>query len=81
MTTRWVTPDGGRVDVITLTGAGKSSTRTRTSEAEQGDGDWLRVTGPHGNYAGQVRTPAELGQFGISLADLRPVKPREMSRS
>jgi len=70
MTTRWVTPDGGRVDVITLTGAGKSSTRTRTSEAEQGDGDWLRVTGPHGNYAGQVRTAAELHTLGIDLASL-----------
>lgn len=80
MTTRWVTPDGGRVDVITLTGTSKSSARTRTTDDNHGDGQWLRVTGPHGNYAGKVRTPAELGQFGINLADLRPAKPkREMA--
>jgi len=57
--TRYSTPDGGRVDVITLTGTGRDE-----------DGQWLRVTGPHGNYAGQVRTAAELHTLGIDLASL-----------
>jgi hypothetical protein len=58
--TRYSTPDGGRVDVITLTGTGRDE-----------DGQWLRVTGPHGNHVGQVRTAGELAGLGVSLADMR----------
>jgi hypothetical protein len=61
MTTRWVTPAGGRVDVIVLAGTGRGE-----------DGAWLRVTGPHGNYAGQVRAPAGLAGLGVDIADLIP---------
>jgi hypothetical protein len=57
--TRYSTPDGGRVDVITLTGTGRDE-----------DGQWLRVTGPHGEAKGMVRTPAELAGMGISEAEL-----------
>ena len=69
MTSRWNHPDGARVDVITLTGTSKASPRSRPY-GENGDGQWLRVTGPHGNYAGQVRSPAELTALGIDLASL-----------
>jgi hypothetical protein len=57
--TRYTTPAGARVDVITrrLTGTG-------------GDGQWYRVTGPHGNYAGETRTTDGLAGLGIDLAEL-----------
>ena len=71
MITRWVTPDGGRVDVITLSGTVPANSRLRHA-GERGDGQWLRVTGPAGNYAGQVRTPAELAGLGVDLAGLTP---------
>jgi hypothetical protein len=56
---RYSTPDGGRVDVITLTATGTGD-----------DGQWLRVTGPHGDHVGQVRTAGELAGLGVSLAEL-----------
>lgn len=80
MTTRWVTPDGARVDVITLTGTSEAGGTRRNGE-ECGDGQWLRVTGPRGNYAGKTRTPTGLARLGIDLAGLTPVQPRETSRS
>jgi len=71
MITRWTTPAGARVDVIVLTGTPDASLTRRNGE-HYGDGQWLRVTGPHGNLAGMVRTPAELPRLGINLADLNP---------
>jgi hypothetical protein len=59
MTTRFTTPDGARVDVITLSATGRGE-----------DGQWLRVTGRYGEVKGMVRTPAELATIGISLEDL-----------
>jgi hypothetical protein len=57
--TRYTTPAGARVDVITrsLTGTGR-------------DGQWYRVTGPHGDYAGEARTTDGLAALGIDLAEL-----------
>ena len=57
--TRYTTPAGARVDVITLTHTGTGN-----------DGQWLRVTGVHGEAKGMVRTPAELAGLGIDEAEL-----------
>jgi hypothetical protein len=73
MTARWTTPDGARVDVITLAGTSRGGDRVRDTGA-RGNGQWLRVTGPQGNYAGQVRTPAELAKLGVTLTDLTEMK-------
>jgi len=67
--TRYRTRDGGRVDVITLTGTSPAAGRA-LPYGDNGDGQWLRVTGPAGNHVGQVRTPAELPALGIDLASL-----------
>jgi hypothetical protein len=75
MTARWITPDGVTVDVITLAGTSRGGGRLRDTGA-RGDGQWLRVTGSQGNYAGQVRTPAELAKLGVTLADLTEMKER-----
>ena len=56
---RYVSPNGTRVDVITLSLTGRGE-----------DGQWLRVTGPYGNHIGMVRKTEELGTIGVNLADL-----------
>jgi hypothetical protein len=47
------------VDVITLRETGTGN-----------DGQWLRVTGVHGEAKGMVRTTAELAGLGIDEAEL-----------
>lgn len=60
---RWTSPDGHTVEVITLSGTGSADR----------DGQWLRVTrrAPAGRLlVVQVRTPAELAGLGVDLAAL-----------
>jgi hypothetical protein len=63
MTTRFTAPDGARVDVITLSLTGTGD-----------DGQWYRVTGRYGEAKGMARTPAELEELGITIANLTEVK-------